>query len=185
MVLILGADPGLAHFGWAIVALGEQPKDDVVLDIGCFITTKSNKKRRVLASDDTFSRARALSEFMAARFADVRVVAAEAMSYPRQSASAAKLSMSWGALAYHAARHRLAVVQASPQEIKKAICGRKDASKEDVQNALLPTAGRILWSAEARQAIARLPKSVLEHPYDALAAVVTAANSDIVTACRR
>lgn len=60
-------------------------------------------------------------------------ICAESMSFPRFASAAAKMAMAWGGLV--TTWYAPPICQASPQEIKRALCGRADASKLDVEQA--------------------------------------------------
>lgn len=166
-MIILGIDPGLATFGWAII----DPHIRKIVDMGCFVTEPSPKKRRILAADDLMRRARELSRnvhSLCARFGP-NIFAAEQLSHPRNSSSAAKLAAGW-AIALHEAETRgVPFYQASPQEVKVALTKNKAASKVQVQRAVIKLAGRPLDGGNMRV----LPAGLHEHPWDAAAAAFT------------
>ncbi len=179
-VLLFGSDGGLAHFGHASVALHATGEE--IIDLGVAHTEKSDAKRKVLAADDEVRRARELCVLLDAAIpAGCRAICAESMSHPRNASAAGKLKMSWGVLVYAAHARNLAILQASPQEIKKALTGRKDASKEDIARAIADRYGdkpaRIL---DAK----KIPNGKREHAYDALASIVACLNSDLVRMLR-
>lgn len=176
-MIVLGADCGLAHFGIAIVRLGRRAEE--VVDVHTFATKKSNAKQNVLAADDNVRRCRELAAHLLELCGAHTPVAicAESMSAPRHASAAAKLSMSWGALATVAQLLGLPVVQCSPQAIKKAVCGAKGASKEDIQAELCDRYSAPLF--------AHLKKGDREHAGDALAAVVAGLDSDVIRMARQ
>lgn len=88
--------------------------------------------------------------------------------------------MVWGAIVGLAEVYSLPLVQPSPQEIKQALCGRRDASKLDVEKAVTEWAevpDHVRHDFERR-----VPKSQRNHAFDALGAVAASARSDIVRA---
>jgi Holliday junction resolvasome RuvABC endonuclease subunit len=188
VIHLLGIDPGFASVGLASVKLDRGTLS--LEDFAVLRTSKSARKQRVLASDDNFRRARELTRMLVEELEGrdpgegppgIQAVCAEAMSYPRSSSVAAKMAMCWGVLAALCEDRRLAMVQVSPQEVKKCLCGVRDASKERVQAALdhrFPNARGLLTKLA-------IPKSLQEHPYDALAAVVACAHSEVVVAMAR
>lgn len=180
-MIVFGIDPGFASCGWATVQLLPEGRERVV-DAGVVRTEKSAKKRAVLASDDNHRRSVELFGALWRLVASQRVVAiaAESQSWPRNAGASAKVGMAWGVISAIAARLELPLVQASPQAVKRAICGRKDASKEDVLAALEQRYG-----VEQLEPILALPKTQQEHPSDALAAAVACLDSEIVRMARQ
>jgi crossover junction endodeoxyribonuclease RuvC len=178
---ILGIDPGLANFGWALVDFSNQ--GEKLVECGVIRTEKSDEKRNVLASDDNFRRTRDVAKPLLTLFKkyDFAAICAESMSFPRSSSAAAKMAMTWGAIAMLAVEYNLPVSQASPQEIKKTLCGRKDASKEEIEEAVkkrYPTMEGLLDEQ-------KLANSYREHAYDAGAAIITALEtSEVIRAFR-
>lgn len=166
---VLGLDPGMASVGWAVMRLYRDGAIEFV-KAGVLATAKSDKKLSVRSTDDNFRRAREISTFfhsIAGEY-DVRAVAAEAMSFPRSSSVAAKMAMCWGALSMlTVVRDPLPLLQATPQEIKVAVCGAKSASKEEVQAALI----KQFPALEVE--LAALKKAHREHPADACGAVMS------------
>lgn len=175
---VLGIDPGFASIGYAVVRLG-QTLD--VVRAGVIRTQKSSAKRNVRASEDNLERAKEIAEEIQGllRDFDVKLVCAETMSYPRNSAAAAKMAMCWGVIAAVAHQHGLPVAQATPQEVKKSVTGKKDASKEDVQKAVVALFPPIVGLLDDT------PRSLWEHPYDALAAINACASSEVFLLARR
>jgi crossover junction endodeoxyribonuclease RuvC len=184
--LVLGVDPGLSSLGYAIVDL----KADSVVSLGVVRTKKSDKKRKVLASDDNLRRAREVHKALLAAMGateplngdfDVAAICVESMSFPRNSSTAAKIALSWGILASIAEQFGLPIVQASPQEIKKKLCGHADASKEEVEANV-----RAMYALRADCGLLRdVPKSLREHAWDALSAVAACQDSDVIRMAKR
>lgn len=176
-VFVLGLDPGFANIGYSVVELASWGLK--VHDAGVFQTEKSDKKRKVLASDDNFRRGREISKFLNDLVGkwQVSAVCTEGMSFPRNASAAVKMAIAWGVIVAMAEQRQLAVVQASPQEIKLAMCGAKNASKEDVEAAV-----------EKKASVARLlegtARSYHEHAYDSVAAVLTCLDSDVMRVLR-
>jgi Holliday junction resolvasome RuvABC endonuclease subunit len=176
---ILGLDPGLANLGWAVFELLEH--SDRVVEVGVFRTEKSHVKRHMLASDDNVRRARE----SASKLIDilnrytVMAICAESMSFPRSASAAAKMAMCWGSVATLSEQKNLSVIQASPQEVKKIVCGSKAASKEDVEEAVkrrYPDVESMLGNVSA---------SYREHAYDAVAVVMASMQlSEVIRAIR-
>jgi crossover junction endodeoxyribonuclease RuvC len=176
IIQVLGIDPGFASLGYALVRL--HPVRETVMEIGVIHTEKSGAKQNVLAADDNLRRARELFTAINLHTAWVTAICAESMSFPRNSQAAAKVAMSWGVIAALAELKGFPIVQASPQAIKKVVCGAKNASKEDVQQALRMRYGEMPGAAE-------LTKGSMEHAFDALAAVVCCLDSEVVRMARK
>lgn len=182
---VLGLDPGFANIGYALVLFDAEQSERPVA-MGVFRTAKSSAKANVLASGDNLRRAREIYVFLRSLLRDgphgpVRAICAETMSFPRSSSVAAKMSMCWGVVAALSAEFDLPVLQASPQGLKKQVSGKKTTSKTGVQKALDKRFG----AANLRALVQDLPASVLEHPYDALGAVVACEDSEVLRLARR
>lgn len=174
--LVLGVDPGLAFFGWSFVRL----MSNEVESLGVIRTEKSDAKRKVLASDDNLRRARDLAVALHGLCSTRKVVAicAESMSYPRNASTVAMIGIAWGVIAKLSADLDVPVVQESPQGVKKALCGKRDASKEEVEDAVLglyPESGGLLG---------KLPRSIHNHAFDSLAAIVACKDSEVLRMAR-
>jgi Holliday junction resolvasome RuvABC endonuclease subunit len=175
---VLGIDPGFASLGWALV----EPEALKLIDCGVF-RTESHRTRgkRVLASDDNFRRAKEIASwFDADRFKDVRLVCAEAMSFPRNASTSSKLGLCWGALAAICHVRRIPLVQHSPKKIKKAVCGTssvKDAVLNEALDKAYPGTGTLIATnitATTQQ----------QHAWDALGAVHAARDSELFVMLR-
>ena len=179
-MIVLGADPGFASFGIAVVRLDNEGEHIEKLDV--IRTKKSARKRRVLAADDNHRRSREIGgalELIREGW-DVFAVCAESMSFPRSASVAGKMCLAWGVFDEWMRALDVPLVQASPQAIKLATCGANDASKADVENAM-----RGRFGAALDRHLSHIPKTEQEHPVDALAAVVACLNSDVILAMRK
>jgi crossover junction endodeoxyribonuclease RuvC len=174
--VVLGIDPGFASIGFAAVGLASA--SERVLRAWVVRTEPSARKRQVRASEDNARRAMEIAAAVEAALGEFAPVAlaAETMSWPRNAAAAAKVALAWGVLCAAAHRHRLPLVQASPQEVKRAVCGRKSASKGEVIEAL-----------ELRYPDIELPDQLTlqEHAADATAVVVACLEADVIRMARR
>jgi Holliday junction resolvasome RuvABC endonuclease subunit len=176
--LVLGIDPGMANFGWALLKL-EQSTESVVL-LGVLRTEKTDTKQKVLASDDNVRRLRLVAQLVLGLTESENVVAIclESMSFPRSSSAAAKMAMTWGVVTTVAELRGIPMFQASPQQIKAKVCGKKDASKDAVEAAIRKR------HPEA-DALMKLPPSVQNHAWDAVAAAVTCLDSESILMIRK
>lgn len=183
MSTVLGLDPGFANIGWAKVLLTDT--GEVPFRMGVFRTEKSAKKLTVFASEDNVRRAREIyiqlrDLALNGEEGPVRAICAETMSFPRNASTAAKMSLCWGVIAAFSAQFNIPVVQASPQQLKKNVAGSKTSDKEEVQAALEVRYGKALLHKVCRG----VPTSMLEHPYDALGAVVATLDSELIRMAR-
>lgn len=189
-VVVLGIDPGFASTGYALVRLGE---DRTVLRCGLLRTEKEQRKRQVLAADDNLRRARELAREIVRRCLDdgpvnaamgpqVRcalgsheipvAIVLESMSFPRSASVANKMGLALGVVAAIAEARGLPLVQESPQRIKLALCGRRDASKESVATAVSAIVGRVPLDP--------IPASQREHVWDAIAAALACERGSMI-----
>lgn len=179
MTRILALDPGFASLGYAVVELRPIAEGPAVVrghtvELGVIRTKAAGKKRRVRAADDNVERCRELSVALGALLTAHRPIAivAESMSFPRSSSVAAKVAMAWGVIVDRATVLGLPIVQATPQEIKRAVAGDRSASKEDVGKAVLASVVGV------HALLQPIPAPVREHPIDALAAFIASLESE-------
>lgn len=176
---VLGLDPGFANLGYAVLTLDPAPR---VVAFGVFQTAASVKKRNVLSVEDNVRRAVSIARhlrWLATYAPNTVAICAEAMSFPRSSSVAAKVALTWGAIASLSEAAAIPILQASPQHVKKETCGVKTATKEEVQAVVERLYPEIVpW----RTAI---PHSAWEHPHDALAVAHVMLQSDLVQMMRR
>lgn len=174
--VIIGIDPGLANCGMAAVRLHKFGEE--LLAVKVVTTVKSDKKLDVRASSDDVRRAQELAGDLVAFCAahPPMAFAVEAMSFPRNSSSAAKLGMCWGVISATAHARGIPVLQASPQQIKLALCGVKSASKAEVMAAVEVAHPEIFWPK---------PRSLWEHAADAVGAVHGCLDSPVAQMVRQ
>lgn len=178
---VLGLDPGFASVGCCVMEL--TPDGEKVLETLVFKTEKSDKKRKVRASDDNFRRGQELSAMLVGllhRYPDVKACCAEFMSHPRNASVSGQLGSFWGIIELLTYIWKLPMLQASPQEIKKVLTGKKNASKLEVQVALQ---ARYPGQFDPYDAIITR-KADVEHGYDAAGAVVACLDSDVIQMMR-
>jgi len=148
--------------------------------MGIFSTEQSDKKRHVLACDDNLRRVGEIALFIdeKIRINSVKIICSEAISYPRNAGAAAKVALCFGAIGCIAKLTNTPIVQASPQEVKKRLCGKKDASKEDVERA-------VKAKYDLSKFLVGVRVSLHNHAFDALASAITCFDSDAVVMARR
>jgi crossover junction endodeoxyribonuclease RuvC len=180
--VVMAIDPGFASFGIALIQLAPVgvPAEDTVVLMDVIRTKKSSKKTSVLASDDNYRRAKEIATRLRSLINTWNVVAicGESMSFPRSSSAAAKVALAWGVVADIAVQHQLPLVQASPQRIKAAVCGKANASKDEVADFLSR-----LYS-EMSGMLQDIPRSEMEHPIDALASFVACREGEVLRMAR-
>lgn len=185
--IVLGLDPGFANLGWALATWEDEKLR--VLNLGAIHTKKANKKQHILECEDNFARAQELAQEIRRFFDNYRVVAvcAEAMSFPRQASVAAKMAMAWGVIADICHTTGTPMVQPTPQRVKKALCGRNSASKEEVQAAVIE---RFPWHRRVggktlAEIIEELSEKDREHAVDAVATIAASEDSEVLKLARR
>ena len=162
----MGADPGLGNFGLVITDSNLKLKE-----FHC-IQTKKGKSR--LAAEDVFLRGQQLTREIESIIKpyDLGVMCAESFSYPRNSSAAAKMAIAWGVICAISERLKVPLVMDSPQNIKKTLTGTAKASKEEIQAALI----------RKKYELPKMAKAKLEHPSDALAAIICCKDTQLFRA---
>ena len=175
---VLGIDIGFASVGIALVELTHVSESVEWLDV--IRTEKSAKKREVRASDDNLRRAQEIASRLVPFFQNdrIQVVCMEAMSFPRNASASMKMGMCLGDIATLACLYSVPIQQVSPQEIKKRLCGKKDASKDDVEKALRKR-------YKIRKDVVAFTESSREHAFDALASIVACLDSEVIRIGRK
>jgi crossover junction endodeoxyribonuclease RuvC len=178
---ILAVDPGFAKFGYSIISIGKTADEDKPVRMRVLTTKKSNKKANRLAAEDNIVRAQYIAQSLLdiRKRYDYKVICAETMSYPRSSSAAAKMSYGWGVLVCLSTLYDIPILQNSPQEIKKSLCGKNNASKQEIQDKLNQVFSRCDWLSRK---ICRTDK---EHCYDALAAYYACRKSTFLQLLRQ
>jgi Holliday junction resolvasome RuvABC endonuclease subunit len=182
-LVTLTLDPGFSACGWGIVI--RERGVDTVVEMNVVRTKKASKKARILVNEDNFLRGRAIAGKLIEliNYYGVDVLTFEALSMPMKASrqNLVKIGMAYAILMGIATAFDLAVVMSTPQQIKKKMCGQIKASKEEVRDAVSPMydnhPGVITFMDE-------VPESIREHGWDALAAYVTAEDSDVMKALK-
>jgi Holliday junction resolvasome RuvABC endonuclease subunit len=180
---ILAVDPGFASLGYVVVQ--HEGGADTVREMG-IVETKPAKDKGLLKTEDQFRRLRYSSErlWTLAEHYEVDAIAFESLSIPQQTSkqNAIKIGHPYGMLGMLAAALDIAVVMMTPQAVKKALCGKANASKADVEQAV-----KGMFSEQAGVAlfIEEYPESKRNHGWDALAAYVAAGESNVMKALKR
>lgn len=180
-MIVLGLDPGFRRFGWCIVEL--DASNAALRDLGVWKTDKSDKKLNIRKASDNHRRGQLLGRELLAAIDSWKpdVITAEAISFVRSASVMAQIGRVWGLIDLVCVERDLPLLEVSPQDLKQAVCGRKDASKLDVQAAVdRRFAGR---SAELLAGIRA--KGDHEHPVDAVGSVIACLDADVIRLGRR
>ncbi len=184
-LVALGLDPGFASFGYAVALL--YPNGIELAELGVIRTKKASGK--VLQRDDDHRR---VSEIVRALLAVTRkhrpdVICAEALSLGgggatqrMQISTFARMGRVWGVVDTIAEAAEVALIQHSPQTIKKRTVGRNSASKLEVRAAL-----NEMFDGAVESALSGIrARSQHEHPVDALGAIVASLDTTEVRIAR-
>lgn len=172
MSRILALDISLVNTGWAVVDAAAQPEP--LLAHGC-IHTAPDRQSRLKGLDD-IARVSGMVVQLNTIIAEHHpsLIVGE-LPYGSQSASSCKAQgICLGVFAALRVYHAIPCQWVTPQSSKKAVCGSKDASKEQVQARVLQ-----VWPGIATIGGRPTPDSKREHIADALAAIVSARDSDL------
>lgn len=185
-VKLIGVDPGFASMGLALLHVDARGVEWTSAQL--IETEPSQRRVRAYAADDLLRRAEEIAGGLTVVFRawcppdDAPLaVCVEAFSPPRNSSSASKVAMAWGALVAVARAHHVPVLQVSPQGLKIALTGDKTASKGDIAAAVEARC----YSTPSSTQVERIPRSRREHVYDAAAAAIACMQSDAVRLAMR
>jgi len=175
--VVLGIDPSLCNLGLAVVAL--DPEGERVLETSVVRTEPSAKRLKIRQGDDTARRVACLAAGLAAAI-DRHHPAALVVETPggsKGARAAAALASAMAMVVTVAQLRGLPLVQVQPLDVKRAVCGRKAASKKEIIVAIeARCVGPWDW---------QLPKSTWEHQADAIGAVLAALETDVLRMVRR
>jgi Holliday junction resolvasome RuvABC endonuclease subunit len=155
------------------------------MDAGLIRTKKEDKKKRILDNEDSFARTReiasALIDLVLAY--KVNLITFEAFSVPKKSSpqNLVKIGFPYAVLATIAAYDDLAAIMMTPQEVKKANCGKAGASKEEVQEVV---SKKFAGHPGVEKFLEEVAPSQHNHIWDALGAYVAAGRSDVMRALK-
>lgn len=178
MIRLVGLDVALVNTGWAVVHLPlEEGAPPRLVDAGVVVTTKGDGDRELHPTLDATRRGHELHRAIARVFEahDPEVVCVEAMSWPRHAKATAAMALAWGALSPLIMARPFTVAR-TPQVVKRAVTGKKTATKEEVIAALTARFENL------PHVLRTTARSRWEHPSDALASVVASLDSEEVRA---
>lgn len=171
----IGIDPGFANTGVVVASTGttctvyvgdqEHRHESVYFESARVIRTK---KEAGSASEDNVRRAteiyHALSTICRVSEGDVMYV--EAMSFPRNASTAAKMAMCWGVIASVSQEESIPVHQLGPKTIRNLVARKKKATEAETHRVLLEE------YPELARLIASFNQADRCHVLDAAAAIV-------------
>lgn len=131
--MLLACDPGYGNYGCSVI-----DQYGTVIDVGTIQTAKA-KKKLLRTADDDVQRITYITEQLSKviRHYDVKGVLSELPPSGGQSSVAVKgLAMAVALSTALFSAHNLPVEWATPEEVKKALTGKKNASKEDMMLAV-------------------------------------------------
>jgi len=135
---ILAIDPGFRHTGYAVI--GFKAGKPVILKHGCINTEKATKRTKVRVADDTVRCVQEIVRALSGLIRDnaVRGIVAELPTGGGKSANANKsMGIATAVCGAVAVFHELPAEWVTPSEIKKALTNKRNASKDEVQRAIL------------------------------------------------
>lgn len=169
---IIGLDIAFCNVG--VVSCHWDGKELTLTSCETIVTKPPKKSERVSNTIDNLYRTQAIHSALAETFREVdpHLVALEGQSWPRiNPSSSIQMAQAWGAIA--PLLTGIPVIATSPQALKQAVWGARDATKEQVHHGCLLMMPNPLWT---QQVVDRcVPKKKLqEHCWDALGAVLAA-----------
>lgn len=177
---VIGIDPGFANVGWAIGELGGGTES--IVKVGCIQTKPSVKKKRIRASEDNLERGIAVARELRLVILEwkPKIILAEGPGGAQGFKAAFGLGAGTGLVASLVAWTDLPIRQVTPQELKVALTGKADASKDDIADAVterFPSAAEFIRKS--------YPKARHEHPFDAIAVIIACLDADVVKVLRQ
>lgn len=169
---VLGVDIGFASMGIAVGTMSREGKVEINL-LGVLRTEKENKKVQLRSSEDNIKRAQVLYSGLSQVISqnNIGIITTESMSWPRNAGVVAKMGIAWGVLAAVASQCSLPMVQSSPVEIKKRVCGDGKASKEMIISEIKLHHPNLEWHKQ---------ETMWEHCADAAASIIAARDTELM-----
>lgn len=129
----LTCDPSFTAWGWAVVN-----RKDEVIDSGCIKTAPDHKKRRIRVSDDRSQRAIEITQTLRRiiqRY-NVQFIVSEAPHGSQNASAAVMIGAVLGITVGISVCMNIPIEYYSEQDAKKAVLGKKAASKEEMVSAI-------------------------------------------------
>lgn len=123
-MLVLGIDPGTAATGYGVVRRGDDAK---VTLVECGVIRTSSRESLPVRIREIYDAVVGVIERH-----DPAAVSVEDVFYGKNAKSALKLGHARGAILLAAAHHDLIIAEYAPREIKKAVVGHGNATKDQV-----------------------------------------------------
>ncbi len=175
---MLGVDPGFEEMGLSYLHLTKDA-EKVVKVWRCH--TVANMGKKLTASENNVWRAREIHRFLEIIFRHpIDAVACEAMSFPPNASSAAKVAMVWGLLVSFTEARKIPIVQVTPKELKRIVGGRKDLSKQEVEDFVRARYPETRWDA----VLEGISKSYWSHIFDSIGAGIAVLDNDLIRVIR-
>ncbi len=129
---VLTNDPSFTGWGWAVL------EKDFICSSGCIKTAPEHKKKRIRVSDDRVRRAAEITQELIniIKGYNVQMILSELPHGSQNAQAAVMIGMVTGIIVAIAECLNIPVEFYSEQDAKKAVLGRKAATKEDMVNAI-------------------------------------------------
>jgi len=130
---ILTCDPSFRAWGWAVVN-----RDNKVIDKGCIKTEPDHKKRRIRVSDDRTQRAIEITQTLRRiiqRY-NVQFIVSEAPHGSQNAQGAVMIGIVLGITVGISVCMNIPIEYYSEQDAKKAVLGKKAATKKEMIRAI-------------------------------------------------
>lgn len=174
--MILAIDGGLAKLGWALL------EPEPLRLVRCGVITTRKAKGREAAWAETPRRARELWDGLdSLTWGSMDVVCSESLSFPRNASTAGKLGAAFGVVCSISRSYGLALVVVGPQEVKERLTGRRNASDELLNEAIM----KMLQAHDFEIEGIGKRASDRQHAMDAIAVGLACLKNDVVVAATR
>jgi len=177
-MLVLGIDPGFSEIGFCVADISENKEQTDKISIKEMGVWKTVKYENAYVSADNARRAKQIFGYLnkiKEAYPDIKEICAEAMSYPRSSSAAAKMSITWGLLIAFCEVNKLKLKQYTPKQIKLEVIKetaiplktKRAISKDEVEKNLREKLNHINFN----EVLVKYRKSDWNHAFDALGAI--------------
>ena len=179
---LAGFDPGYMYVGYALVRIAPDGSK-VVVHAGTAYTEKSMKKGSVRQAADIIRRAKDVWAEIRSVWKDLpSVLCMETLPLLRNSTVRSNISYVAGGLALYSNLLDVPLLEATPTEVKKAVCGNGSASKTAVIARIKTLYPDVVWPTTKAKGLDS--EEMASHAADALAAIEACANDPAVIALK-